>query len=227
MRCPNCGQETEFDEILCKQCGEMLPDTIPPLWGPEPIDPMKPPSPSDRIPLIAWTRPGVRFWARMFDMALAIWTVSIGLLLALSDESLAAVDRAMGQVNDHVFGFFFILAWVFVEALLLSTLGTTPGKWLFRTRLIPPEGRKPDLSTAMARSFRVWILGLGMGLPIVHIVAMSMSYNKLKREGTTTWDRAGDWAVVHGVIGPFRVLIILAFLGISLVLFTIGSTETP
>jgi hypothetical protein len=113
---------------------------------------------------------------------------------------------------------------VFIESLLLSTIGTTPGKWLFKIRLIPPSGERPKYSTALSRSLKVWWRGLGMGFPFVSLITMTIAYEKLKKNGITTWDKDGGFIVVHERIGPLRVIVAAAFFISILLLELLGKT---
>ena len=105
----------------------------------------------------------------------------------------------------------FIFVWMFIEACLLSTLGTTPGKWLFKTKISTSSGDKLVFSTALSRSFNVWLRGLGMGVPIVTIIIQIGAYINLKKNGVTTWDRDDGLVVVHERIGAIRVLGAIVF----------------
>src|SRR5262247_3675210 len=69
-------------------------------------------------------RPWIRYWARMFDLTVFSLPVAFGL-------GVVAPNLFSGLVADQLFGISLLFVWVFVEALLLSLFGTTPGKWLF------------------------------------------------------------------------------------------------
>lgn len=78
-------------------------------------------------------RPWVRYWARMLDVYLAciLGGVAIGVF----------APNALAQPgSDQLFGIACIFAWIFIESLLLSTMGTTLGKWLLNIQLVSPSG---------------------------------------------------------------------------------------
>lgn len=124
-----------------------------------------------------------------------------------------------GLAGDELFELACLIAWVFIESLLLSTIGTTPGKWLLKTRLVPPRGASWNYSTALERSLKVWWRGMGIGLPFVSLITLIFARERLMRDGVTSWDRELDLAVAHERIGPARVIAVcVLYLALSLLL---------
>ncbi len=151
-------------------------------------------------------RPWVRYWARYLD--LVIFAVIFGIVLGIF----------MPSVLDSIEIFLTILilfVWAFVESILLSNWGTTPGKWLLKIELKDQEGNKPEFSKALNRSFAVWFRGLGFGIPIVTLFTLITAHSRLTKQGITSWDEDGHFTVTHGKIGFIRitvaVLIFIAF----------------
>jgi hypothetical protein len=105
-----------------------------------------------------------------------------------------------------------VALWTFVESLLLSTIGTTPGKWLLNIRLIPPRDNLPDFPAALGRSLKVYWRGYGIGFPFVSAITSASAYFDLKKQGTTSWDREEGFRVVHKPIGPIRGIVAVLFL---------------
>ena len=106
------------------------------------------------------------------------------------------------------------LLWLPIEALLLSTWGFTPGKWLLRIAVRDPQGRRLTFRTAVRRSAVVWAYGLGGDSPFGLATAV-FSYAGLKRSGTTYWDILGGHTVHHGRVHAARKAIaILALIGL-------------
>ncbi len=146
--------------------------------------------------------PWTRYWARLFDyyiFGLIIGTFSFGFL---------------SKIPEIIISIFLIFLWVFFESLMLTAIGTTPGKSLFRIKITDSEGKHLDFSTSLTRSFNVWISGMGLGIPIISIFTLIFSYRKLKNEGATDWDR--KLKIIHYRLGPLRIILIvliaLAFL---------------
>lgn len=153
-------------------------------------------------------RPWVRFWARNLDYGFA--SIALGLLAAILAPSLL-------EVNASAFALVTIFAWVFVESWLLSTWGTTPGKWLLRVSVHTPDDRRPSYSTALNRSFLVWWRGMAAGIPLVQLFTAIHAYEVLTKTGRTTWDRDTKLEVTHEVIDAPRAILAVAF-GIGVLL---------
>ena len=171
---------------------------------------------------VAQVRPWVRYWARAIDTYLA--TIVIGFIIGIlnpdvSDETVETVKN-----SEKFFGLIVLFVWVFLESLLLSTIGTTPGKWLLKTRIITHSGAKPNYSTALTRSLKVWWRGLGIGFPIATLITLNVAHKKLKKDGVTSWDHDGRFTVMHEKIGGLRVFItIIIVMGVSLLLLAAGT----
>jgi hypothetical protein len=106
-----------------------------------------------------------------------------------------------------------------VVGLLLAAWGTTPGEWLLNMAVERQDGTAIDFSSALRRSFAVWLRGaLGGGLPVVSLIAMVLAWNRLRDDGQTSWDRDGGFVVRHGEVGFWRGLAAVgAFLAIAAV----------
>lgn len=161
-------------------------------------------------------RPWVRYWARMLDIYLAciVGGIAIGIIYpgALS-----------GKVSEQLFGIAAMFVWVFVESMLLSTIGTTPGKWLLKTKIVPPIGTQMNFSTALSRSFKVWWRGLGIGLPIASLITLILAHNSLTKNAIASWDRDDGLTVTHEKIGIIRTLVVIAFFVVFFFLIVVGS----
>lgn len=161
-------------------------------------------------------RPWVRYWARMFD----IYITALVLGVVTGVISPHALDVPGSSI---LFGFAVLLIWVFVESLLLSSVGVTPGKWLFKVRLVPPAGEKARFTTALSRSFKVWWRGIGIGFPVISIVTLVIARSDLKEFGATTWDRDMGFVVVHERIGGVRATVIVVAFCVFIALAAVGS----
>lgn len=220
MFCAQCGKAIPDETQFCGNCGTALA-TLDPATGEPPI-PLAQQLPflsrADRIAAQPW----VRYWARVFDICIMglFLVLTLGVAAAIFDFDLDGLLATAGRGQGIL-----ILSWMPVEAVLMSTLGTTPGKWLCRIRVVPLFGDKPDFEAAFVRSAKVWFRGLGLGLPIISIVAQIVAYNKLKNTGQTSWDAEGNFTIEHGEIGPFRLLLIASLVVAYLALTLFGQLQ--
>ncbi len=81
------------------------------------------------------------------------------------------------------------LPMVAIEAWMLSTWGTTPGKALMGIR-VTTFGEAPRLGymRALMRSLMVFTLGMGVMMPQIMPLMIAFSYWVLRRRGITGWD---------------------------------------
>ena len=101
--------------------------------------------------------PVTRFLARSLDLLLytLLWTAFQYLLLRW---------HTMGGALDSLLTSYASLAlMIFVEPLLLSTLGTTPGKAILGLALRHEDGSRLSYGEGLARTFGVFAGGYGYG----------------------------------------------------------------
>ncbi len=124
--------------------------------------------------------PVARLLARLVDYSL--YTVLFYGALYLRDVPYDA--RLLLSVNPLLW-----LPMVLIEATLLSTWGTTPGKALMGIR-VTTFGDVPRLSfvRAVMRSLMVFILGTGVMMPQLLPIMLAFEYWMLRRRGITPWD---------------------------------------
>lgn len=210
MFCSKCGEPTVQNAKFCANCGVSLPLSAPLIAQPETK------SITEIVSVQSPVRPWVRYWARMFD----VYSFSLvgGVILAI------IAPQFLEKQNEYALGMMLVFAWVFVESLLLSSFQTTPGKWLFKTKIALTSGSPISFSQALARSFKVWWRGFGTGFPIATMITMIIAHGRLTRNGITSWDRDDGFSVTHETIGVPRVLAAIAFFFIFLVVVAIGNS---
>lgn len=142
------------------------------------------------------TRPWPRFLARHLDYAL--FALVLGVLRS-------HVRWHALELPDAVLGLSIPLLWAPVEAICLSLGGTTPGKAVFGLRVLRGDGDKLSLAGALARSLRVWVQGMGLGLPGVNLLANGLGYRALRRRGVTPWDAGAPWRLEAARLAAWRV----------------------
>ena len=149
--------------------------------------------------------PWLRYLARHTD------TILFAVFLALFFG-----DSGLFSGSEEFWGSLVIMfLWIFVEAVFLAMIGTTPGKWLFNISVVNNNGSKLTFSSALNRSFMVWIKGLGLGIPLVSLFTMYSSYSELQKNGITSWDKDDNHIVRHG---KFNALKFFGIVGLFILL---------
>lgn len=159
-------------------------------------------------------RPWIRYWARSADLVLA----GAALAIALSGAGLE-----VKQWNNFAFGWLVVMLWIPIEAALLCSCGTTPGKWLFNIRLTKPDRSYLTFQQALGRAIGVVVKGQGFGMPIVSFFTQIAAWGRLNRRGVTSWDEQHDVVVTHNPIGAGRILGIIFSIFALLVLIALGN----
>ncbi|MFH1700535.1 MAG: RDD family protein [Candidatus Zixiibacteriota bacterium] len=186
--CPNCGHDLTNVEISKKVDNSNIDEGKKFLGGEY--------------------HPWRRFFARMVDVStlgmalLFMFAFIVGILFR---EHAIGFSKALE--NKIISGFLLFLLWLPLEAILLSSTGTTLGKWIFGIRVVSFNGKKLLFSKALKRTFLVWLQGVGFGIPFVAIFTQLFGYRRLTRTGTTLWDRSVNSTVTHAEWGPVRVII--------------------
>jgi len=166
------------------------------------------------VPSGPQVRPWIRYWARTLDFLL--FTVIVGFFLGV-------IFPEFLEISDVLLGMILLVAYVFVEPIMLATFGTTPMKALFRVRVRNNDGSRLSFPAALVRMLKVWLRGLGLGIPLISLFTHLTSYNRLTREGITTWDAEGGFTVSHQTVAWWRWLLVVAIIVGFIYLMILGS----
>jgi uncharacterized RDD family membrane protein YckC len=128
--------------------------------------------------------PWLRWGARMVDMWLLVLLLGA---LPINVDSFVSFD--VTALQRMLPGFLLIL----IEALLLSRVAATPGKWLFGITVVQKNGGRLAVSESFRRSFSVYFLGLGAGV-LTPIAAWSLW--RIASKGETAWDHSVGTVVI-------------------------------
>lgn len=158
-------------------------------------------------------RPWVRYWARYLDIVIFSIVFSIFVVIFIP----SVLD------SSEIFLTILILfVWAFIESILLSNWGTTPGKWILKIQLKDKNGGKPEFAKALNRSFAVWFRGLGFGIPIVTLFTLIVAHNRLTKKGITSWDEEGHFTITHEKIGIVRTIVAVIIFVVVLFFIALG-----
>jgi uncharacterized RDD family membrane protein YckC len=131
----------------------------------EPPDPFRP-------------RPWARYFARQIDSFIVGVPWTLGMVL-------------VGGGHKWLLLVLYVALWLSLEPLLLSLYGTTPGKAAFRLHVEDRDGHVPTYSRALSRTLGLFAAGMGLGLPLLSLLALGVSFDRLRAKGSTHWD---DWS---------------------------------
>jgi uncharacterized RDD family membrane protein YckC len=207
MLCQQCGEPAVQSATACAKCGAAL------VAASSATSESITPAPTQDKPAV---RRWVRFWARIFDV------YAFALVVGFSSAFVA--PHFFAQFNQIGLSMFMIFCWIFIESWLLPTFQTTPGKWLFKTKIALASGVPITYSKAQARSFKVWWRGMGVGFPLITTITLIMASVLITRNGITSWDREEGFIVSHETIGVPRILAAAVFFGFVLLLMFLGET---
>ncbi len=160
-------------------------------------------------------QPMIRFLARFIDYSLFfLFLLGVRFFLGQNFPS---------SLFEYVIPFEFF-CWIPIEAALLCFWGTTPGKFFLKIRLHQGRKLKLDFTSALRRSFNVWLRGIGMGIPILNFVCMAVAAQRLKMLGRTSWDREDNITITHYPVHRWRIVV--GFLLVISVFFVYYNNKT-
>lgn len=160
--------------------------------------------------------PWIRFLARFVDYSvffLVLWSLRVWL----------KGHFPLGRFEALIPFEFFV--WIPIEAFLLWTWGTTPGKFFLKTEIRQGRKRRLDYTAALKRSFNVWLRGLGLGIPVINFLCLLVAYQRLRMLGRTSWDREENIVVSHRPVGRWRIIASAVFIIVVFFFYYQGKNE--
>jgi DnaJ domain/RDD family/Tetratricopeptide repeat len=157
-------------------------------------------------------RPWNRLGARLFDYA--IWGIVLALLLSELRGAQIVPDTVGFWLGHPLVAPVLITGtWIAVETLLMASLGTTPGKWLFGCYLqfsISDAYAKREMRSQLLRSFkrafRVWWEGMGCGIPLLAPILIAVAFERIVQNQETDWDFAQDCLATYAPPGTLNTV---------------------
>lgn len=186
-------------------------------------------SPPTRVRTGSWSSleaagPWPRFWARAIDIWLLapLIAFAIGIFTAIYSSTVYVELMAM---NSTVLGIALLPLVGIVLALLMAVIGTTPGKAVLGIRVTSiADGNK--FLFYLIRELKVWVFGLGFGIPIVALVTQIYQCRRVGAGNAAGYDEG--FAMVEGKPSMTRVVAAavcaVALLSVSLVLASLDDT---
>lgn len=122
--------------------------------------------------------PAVRLLARLVDMALYV-------LLVFGVIYVREIPFNAGLLPSSPLMW---VGYVVLEAVLIGSLGTTPGKALMGIRVHCVNGAHMTMGRAFSRAGLVFMCGMGMMVSLLPVFMMGYSWWILRSRGITVWD---------------------------------------
>lgn len=109
----------------------------------------------DSIEIFVPQRPWVRYFARMIDITFGAMLVGVTWEI-LSPTTYNKI--LINNTNDYIRRVILFIIWLIIESIMISTLGTTLGKWVFSSKVISTDGGRLKFPKALLRSFSMFFL---------------------------------------------------------------------
>ena len=152
-----------------------------------------------------------RFAARILDTTLV--TLIGGAILRLGFRVNVGISLSMVAYCEIIFWLFEMM----IEPLLLTTFGTTPGKFIMGIKIRDMKTKnKLELKQAYIRALKLAWQGFGFMIPIYTVFKRVISFMRCKVDDTMPWDNGIDVELVDEA--PARIALVI----IAIVLLNVG-----
>lgn len=160
--------------------------------------------------------PWRRYFARQIDTAISGVVAEVALIWGLSAVDPEAGGRLVNFLSTtglYLQTMIIVALAVLPNALMIGLSGVSIGKWIFGIRVQNRNGKPIGVLRAIEREFRVLVVGLGLGVPVISLATLIASLMGLASRGATGWDREMGNVVAQR---PNNVLqIVLSCLGVA------------
>ncbi|HEY0334325.1 MAG TPA: RDD family protein [Stenotrophomonas sp.] len=154
------------------------------------------------------TRPWRRYFAKTIDLWVLGLPPSLFAVLVIAVAAPGSADGFVHALDNPIISMLLMMGtWLLAEGLLLSLLGTTPGRLLFGIRVRDASGQRLSTGSAYHRALLVLVQGMGLCVPIVTLVTKFLAHNRLTSSGNTLWDAKVGSTVKCGEIGTIRLVL--------------------
>lgn len=167
------------------------------------------------LPVAPWRRYGARILDILISGGLGFFVFGIAFAIVApisADNFFSLFEGRAGTLLDL---FCTTVMGCIINATLMATVGTTIGKAIFGIRVRKLDGSGLGFATSFAREFKVWFVGLGLGVPLLSLATMLLCYNVLVSNGQTSWDK-GHYLVMYRQSGMFQIF--MNMLGVAMII---------
>lgn len=131
--------------------------------------------------------PWYRFWARQIDVTWESVLVALAFVYLWPEFANHQVFARTG--GDQLFAVAVLPFALFLDALVVSIFGNSPGKALAGIEVREFRGGRPTLGTLAERNGRLWYSGLALGFGMIALFTFAHAKRVLDRGDITSWDR--------------------------------------
>ncbi|MGQ3089251.1 MAG: RDD family protein [Methylophilus sp.] len=135
-----------------------------------------------------------RFFARIFDLWLALLIVTFGSGYILGQVSIAFIEF-INNANNHLIGILYLPLGLVLDAAIYHFFGNTPGKAILGLKVVKNIDLPLTSREYLSRNFSLWGSGLAFGLPLINLFTMANQFGRLKKGEQASYDIPGDFAV--------------------------------
>jgi len=172
-------------------------------------------------PVIPWRR----YFARMFDTLFNGMVLVFLIGIAAFQVAPYDADKFFSNINPLVETMLTAFLGCIGSGIILGFTGTTLGKWIFGVRVLTLNGQNIGVIAGIQRDFQVWIRGFGLGIPLITLITLILSYKSLTTDKVSVWDK-DRYCVIHRPSGPFQYFLnavgIMLFFSISVIARMLG-----
>lgn len=172
--------------------------------------------PQNKVP-----NPWRRYFARSIDMGLYT------LLLRVFSLFVLRYDFRSGGIEALIVAVAVGILMVFIEPLLLTSLGTTPGKWLFGLVLRDQFGGKLSYGDGLERTFGLLLNGLGLQIPLYSFYRLLKSHTACRDNEVMPWDHKVVYKIKDEKVIRFTGVLVMFVLTFALNLFAYNQAQLP
>ena len=136
-------------------------------------------------------------WRRYFARFIDSWLYATAMLAFVTLVlGLNPTDEGMGaSIFEWLLRSLLLLT---VEPLCLHFFAATPGKWLLGISVRDYDGKCLSFSEALARTFKVYVMGLGLNISIAALITCLLAYRRSLKGEDQPWDSEyGRWIPVY------------------------------
>lgn len=155
-------------------------------------------APTPHEPATPWRR----YWARSVDIAVS--TFMVGVLISALRPTL--LEQLTGAAHGRWILVLVLLPFALtMDAAIHWALGNTPGKAIAGIKVLAEEGGRPLSAAAYwGRNVGLYVFGLGLGIPLVGLITLIVSYRRAAAGEISRWDRFSSSRVYALSAAPQR-----------------------